>query len=347
MKALVLRANGRLAVEERAAPLGPSEPCAVVRVAACGVCGSDIPRAFDGGAYHYPLVLGHEFSGVVEEPMPGGKLGRGTRVAVFPLLPCRKCKPCSTGEYAQCTGYDYYGSRRDGGMEEFVRVPEWNLFPVPEHVKLLHAAMVEPAAVALHGVRRMRVRAGDAGAVFGAGPIGNITAQWLRIHGCRRVYVVDVDARKLDIASRMGFEPVDARAGDPVRAIREATEGEGAARVVEACGLPATFAQALAAAGTGGEVVFMGNIHGTFQLEEKAFSAVLRKELAIYGTWNSKVVPAGQDDWSTVLAYLDRELDVAPLISDTPGLEDGPEILASVRERKTFHNKVVFRLAAG
>lgn len=346
MRALVLEAPGKFVFQGgRPAPTeNPGPDSVLVRVAACGICGSDLPRGFDpGGAYHYPLVLGHEFSGVVEEDGPGVKCG--DRVAVFPLIPHPGQKAYLTGDYAQTTNYDYFGSRRDGGMQELLRVPVGNLFKLPESVKLLHAACTEPAAVALHGVRKFRIQPGDVAAVIGAGPIGNLTAQWLRIQGAARVLVVDVDPRKLQLAAAMGFETVDSRDDDPVKQIRDRTGGEGAARVVEACGLPTTFLQAIQCTATFGEVVFMGNIHGEFHIGEKDFSNILRRELTIYGTWNSKVVPAGTDDWSTVLQHMDRGLQIAPLLTDLPALEEGPEIFASIRERRAYHNKVVFRVS--
>jgi L-iditol 2-dehydrogenase len=345
MKALVLESDKKLSLLDKEVPVFAEAGSLLVKVVACGVCGSDLPRGFAGGAYHYPLVMGHEFSGIVAEEKESSTFRKGDRVAVFPLIPCRKCAACQTGDFAQCADYDYFGSRRDGGFAEYLRVPETNLFLIPPHVKTLHAAMVEPAAVALHGVRKMRVAAGDTGVVFGAGPIGNMTAQWLRIHGCKRVIVVDIEERKLAIAAGLGFEAVNGIQDKAVEKIMELTAGAGAARVVEAVGLPATFLQAVQVAARFGEVVFLGNIHGTFSIGEKDFSNILRKELTIYGTWNSKVVPRGADDWTTVLQYLDKELQVGPLISDTPRLEEGPAIFDSILHRKKFHNKVIFKVS--
>lgn len=350
MKALVLESNRHLVYrEDHPLPEAPDErPAALVRVAACGICGSDIPRGFNGKAYFYPLVMGHEFSGVVEEPVPNGRFRKGDRVAVFPLIPKNlDSDPANqTGNYAQSREYDYYGSRRDGAFCEYLRIPEWNLFPVPEHVDLLHASMTEPAAVALHGVRKMHLQAGCEAVVFGAGPIGNMTAQWLRIHGCSRVFVVDVEPRKLALAEEMGFTAIHAGETDPVEAILAATNGTGVQYSVEACGLPITFLQALQAAGMFGEVVFMGNIAGEFKIGEKDFSAILRKELTIHGTWNSKITPAGIDDWSTVLRHLDKDLLVAPLITDKLSLSEGPAIFDDLFHRRNYHNKVIFDLSA-
>lgn len=345
MRALVLEGPGRL-VFHRDRPEPEEDPaanCLRVRVVACGICGSDLPRAYEpGGAYRYPLVLGHEFSGVVEEDGHGFR--RGDRVAVFPLIPQPGQAFYESGDYALTSNYDYFGSRRDGGMQEVLRVPAANLFRVPEGVDLLHAACVEPASVALHGVRKLRIRAGDTGLVLGGGPIGNMTAQWLRIHGCARVLVSDIDRDKLEVAKGMGFEALDAAGGNVVEQVKEMTGGEGAARVVEACGLPQTLAEAVACAAPQGEVVFMGNLHGEFRLGDKVFSSILRRELTLYGTWNSKVTPRGADDWTTVLKFMGRELQIGPLVTDTPELEEGAVVFEGIRQRKRKQLKTVFRV---
>lgn len=338
MKALVLESNGRLVYTEshpdaQAPPRGlGTDRCVRVKIAACGICGSDIPRAFEGKAYHTPLVLGHEMSGVVDED--GAAVRRGDRVAIFPLVPMPGEPLVDSGDYAQTSGYDYYGSRRDGGMADHLVVPEINLFPVPDEVNLVHAACTEPAAVAMHAVRKLHLSVGDDAVVFGAGPIGLMAAQWLRLGGCSPVRVVDVDERKLAAARDLGFDAVAGGSGAVI---------EPAAKVVEAVGLPSTFAQALAAARAFGEVVFLGNIHGEFRLGEQEFSSLLRREITIYGTWNSKVVPRGSDDWTTALKLM-PELGLEKMISHTPLLEEGPAMFAAIHSRSAWTHKVVFRV---
>jgi len=342
MKALVLVRDKTLEYREVADPARPGPGWALIRVSFSGICNSDIHRGFEGASYHYPLIMGHEFSGVVEEPAEGGKFPRDARVIVFPLIPCRRCVPCQTGDYAQCMDYDYLGSRRDGAFAEKVWAPDANLLPVPEGVEMRDAAMTEPCAVALHGVGKLSIRAGDTGAVFGAGPIGNMAAQWMRKRGCSRVFLVDIDEQKLSLASAMGFTPVDSRKGDPVAQILSMTDGYGADRIVEAIGLPQTFLQAVMAAARFGEVVFLGNIRGSFQIGEKDFSSILRRELVIRGTWNSRVVPEGRNEWTTVLSALGRTMEVARLISHTPRLADGADVFRRVVGRTESFNKVVF-----
>lgn len=343
MKALVLKANAQLEYMDVPMPVKPSENSCLVRVAACGICGSDLQRAFEHGAYHYPLVMGHEFSGTIEESFQGSRYDPGQRVAAFPLIPCMKCSACQTGDYAQCTSYSYLGSRCDGGFAEYVYVHEEYLFPVPDDVDILHAAMTEPCAVALHGVRKLNITGGETAAVYGGGPIGTIAAQWLRLRGCRRIIIIEVEKKKLEIARDMGFIAVDGSATDPVEAVRESTGGEGADKVVEACGLPLTCRQAVQSTGRFGEVVLLGNISGDFTISGRDFSSILRKELRLYGTWNSKVTPRGRDDWSAVLAHMDRELLVKPLISHTPWLAEGPEIFQRMFKKTEFFNKVIFK----
>lgn len=346
MQALVLAEDKRLEFTDISPPAKMGAESVLVRVAYAGLCGSDLPRAFEGKAYHYPLIMGHEISGVVERSFKGSLYSPGDRVVVFPLLPCRRCAACQTGDFAQCEDYDYFGSRRDGGFAELLEVPEGSLLPIPDHLELLHAAMAEPCAVALHGVSKLRVRPGDTAVVFGGGPVGNMVAQWLRIRGCGQVFVVEIDRRKCSLAEEMGFSAINPEAGDPVAALRMATQRGGADCVVEACGLPLTFLQAIRSAGDFGQVLFLGNIRGRFIMEEGDFSSVLRRELTIIGTWNSRFVPRGQDDWSVALRHMGRSLRVAPLISHVIELREGKTALKDIWKRRFgYYSKIVFKVA--
>ena len=201
--------------------------------------------------------------------------------------------------------------------------------------------MTEPCAVAYHAAVKPAIEPGMSAAVIGGGPIGNMAAQWLRIRGCRPVIVSEPDEKKRSIAAGMGFTVVNPVETDPVEAIRSIT-GDGADVTIEACGLPLTFRQALGSAGMFGQVVFMGNIHGDFTLQEKEFSAMLRREITIHATWNSKVAPRGKDEWTRVLAAMQDELELEPLISHKIQLEKGPEILTAMNEKTLWYNKVIF-----
>ncbi len=345
MKSLVLTSNGVLSIQERPLPKRVGPGSVLVRVAAAGVCGSDIPRAFMNGAYHYPLVLGHEFSGIVEDGADSSGYVKGDRVVVFPLIPDPADPFVQIGELAVSSGYDYFGSRRDGGFQEFLQVPEENLLKVPQHVDLVAAAMTEPAAVALHGVAKLTIPVKATALVIGGGPIGLMVAQWLRIRGAAQVIVAEPDDRKRPIAEELGFVTIDAKKLDTVETVRDMTDGGGASCVVEACGLPVTFRQAINSAATFGQVVFLGNIHGSLELTEREVSSILRRELKMFGTWNSKITPAGKSEWDEVLFRLGRELRVKELISHTPTLEESPQILRGMFEKSFWFNKVVINVA--
>jgi len=170
-----------------------------------------------------------------------------------------------------------------------------------------------------------------------------MSAQWLKILGCGSVTIVDIDQRKLGIAEQMGFNTIDAIDNNPIEAVLDATGGKGADLVVEACGLPLTYGQAIESAAHFSRILLLGTLNSNMALTPEHVSAILRRELVLTGSWNSKMVPRGVDDWSTVLRFLDRELQVAPLISHIASLEDGPGIFARMNEGNEYFNKVLFK----
>jgi L-iditol 2-dehydrogenase len=343
MQALVLHAVGDLRCEEVPRPaLRPGD--ALVRVLAAGVCGSDVPRVFHHGTYRFPLIPGHEFSGVIEEVAGPGPRCRGENVAVIPLIPCGSCRYCQVGAYGQCTSYDYLGSRTDGGFAEYVRVPQACLIPLPEGVDPVAAALAEPAAVALHALRQGEPEPGDAVAILGCGPIGMILAQWARIMGAGQVFLADIDRQKLAIAEGLGLgQAIDARAGDPADQVRAATGGAGADLVIEAAGVPATFEGSLRMVRPLGRVVWMGNPSGDVTLPQATISQVLRKQVTLRGTWNSSFADLPVNEWRVVLDMLAAgRLDLLSLISHRVPLGRGVGALEMMRDGREFYSRVVF-----
>ena len=342
MSALVLHGLGDLRYER--VPVPTLQPgYALVRVAAVGVCGSDVPRIFEHGAYHYPLIPGHELAGVVEEIEEGAPVAKGTPVTVKPLIPCGHCAYCQIGAYGQCTDYDYLGSRRDGAMAEYVLAPSANLVPLPETLDPVEAALCEPITVALHALRQGGVNAGDTVAILGCGPIGMLIAQWARILGADEVVLIDVDEHKLDLARRMWLgHTVNSRNADPIAAVRNLGRGLGADVVIEAAGVPVTVNQAILLARPLGRVVLMGNPAGDVTLPRATVSQILRKELIVRGTWNSSFVALPTDEWAVAVRYLaDRRLDVKPLISHRLPLSEGVRALKMMQQRSEPFARVV------
>ncbi|MCV7226723.1 galactitol-1-phosphate 5-dehydrogenase [Mycolicibacterium komossense] len=346
MKAAVLESKDVLVYKDLPDPLPFGERPVLVRVGSVGVCGSDVLRFAHDTAYHYPLVLGHEFSAVIEKAPEDSTFAPGDRVAVFPLLPRSDDPLTRVGEWALSDAYDYFGSRRDGGMCEMLWVPEANLVPVPSSMPLAHAATVEPAAVALHAVQKLRVPAAGTVMVVGAGPIGALAAQWLRILGWTRVLVADVDRRKLELMEQLGFEVLDASTQDAVSAAGERTGGRGLDAVVEASGFPSAFLQCLEAAAPQGQILLLGDLKGDVTIPQSLISSFIRRELVIIGTWNSRIMPSGRSEWDMVVEHIARgSLAVAPLISHVRGLEEAPELMADIAGKRIWSNKVVFAVS--
>jgi L-iditol 2-dehydrogenase len=347
MKALVLHAVGDARVERIPRPR-PAPGEVLVRVGFCGVCGSDIPRIFVKGTYRFLTVCGHEFAGTIEAC--GADVERykpGDRVVVFPLLWCNKCAACELGNYVQCSDYDYYGSRRDGAFAEYVAVPPQNLIPVPEGVSMEAAAMTEPAAVALHALKRAGASlVGETVAVFGAGPIGLMTAQWARMMGAAQVILFDLVDEKLAMARQLGFAlAYSARGCDPVETVNDFSGGAGAAVCVEAAGVPATMIQAISAARVGGRVVLLGNPSAEVTLPAALISRAMRRELDILGTWNSSFSTAGNsDDWHAVLrAAAKGAINLDALVTHRVPLEKALDALVMMRDQSEFFAKVLIQ----
>lgn len=241
-----------------------------IRVAYCGICGSDLHEYIDGphaipvdcphpvSGRRAPLTLGHEFCGTVVESADAA-VRIGARVAVEPEYRCGDCVYCRQGAYNRCTSMGFVGLMGDGGMAESVVVPSYTVHPLPDEVRFDQAAVFEPAAVALHAVRTSGLRAGDACAVFGLGPVGLLTVAMLRQCGAGEVIAVDVHATRLAMAGSLGASRVvDASQEDTTGRILGATSGRGAAIAFEVAGSQATLDATLACLRKGGEAMLVG-----------------------------------------------------------------------------------------
>ncbi len=207
MMRVTLTEPGRLVIETAPVPVpGPGE--VLVKVRRVGVCGSDL--TIYRGKHPYakkPLVMGHEFSGVVEAAGPGvtGPCA-GTRVTVIPHLVCGRCGPCRTETFNFCEELRCMGAEADGAHCQFIAVPARMALPIPEAMSLDDAALMEPACVGYHAARRGEIRAGDRVLVVGAGPIGIFAQQSCRALGAAAVYVADKDAFRLELARALGAD---------------------------------------------------------------------------------------------------------------------------------------------
>jgi L-iditol 2-dehydrogenase len=343
MIAVNLYAPGDLRVEQVPVPK-PDRTEVLLKVKACGVCGSDIARVMEVGTYRYPTVPGHEFSGEVVECGLDVKDARmSERVTSVPLIPCQHCNYCRIGKHHLCEQYSYIGSRRDGAFAEYVKVPEMNLLRLPKSVGFELGAMTDPAAVALHAVRQLNISPGDRVAVFGVGAIGAFALQWAKIVGAGETIAVDVVPEKLGVASHLGADLcINGDIEDPVEVIKDHTYGVGVERSLESAGHPITQEQSVLATAKRGLCVWAGISHRGLTMSEKAVDGILRREMIVRGSWNSSFTPLS-NDWETTLSFMaNGRLRADHIISHRLPLGEVPQALKMMHAREVYFNKVMF-----
>ncbi len=344
MKAYVLNAIGQLDYMEVAEPV-LKEGQVLVEVKAAGICGSDIPRIYENGTYHFPTIPGHEFAGVVRKvSSKDQEHWLNKRVGVFPLIPCQKCPSCKDKNYEMCSTYDYLGSRSDGGYAEYVAVPEWNLIELPDSISYEAAAMLEPAAVGIHALKRIDVSKAETAVVFGPGTIGLLIAQWLRLLDVKKVILVGTRDEQRELAKRLGFEYfINRKKVDAVEAVLELTGGQGADISIECTGYGSVLCDCLNVAKRGGDILAVGNPHSDVQLDRDTYWKLLRKQLRITGTWNSSFIPEyDKDDWRDMIeAVFFGKLQPEMQITHRLKFDELYKGLEMMRDRSEYYNKVM------
>ncbi|MEQ8847986.1 galactitol-1-phosphate 5-dehydrogenase [Botrimarina sp.] len=345
MKALLLTAERTLELTDVPAPeCGPED--VLVRVRACGVCGSDV-HGYDGssGRRRPPLVMGHEAAGVVE--WVGERVGErasgiviGDRVTFDSTVWCGRCGPCRAGRVNLCDerrvlGVSCEEYRRHGAFAELVAVPERIVYRLPDRLSFEHAAMVEAVSVAVHAVGRTPIRLGDTVVVIGAGMIGLLILQAARLAGAGRVVVVDLAHDRLELARRLGADEVVQPGEDGAAAILEAVGPQGADVVFEAVGVAPTVSAVIHAARKGGSVTLVGNVTATVDLP---LQAVVTRELTLIGSC------ASAGEYPACLELLAAgKINVEPLISATPPLAEGAEWFDRLYRGEAGLLKVILR----
>lgn len=344
MKAVRLYKPGDLRVEQVGIP-AVKEDEVLIKVKAVGVCGSDIPRVNRYGAHVSPLTIGHEFGGEIVELGYGVKNFKlEDRVTVSPLIPCFKCEWCKMGEYSLCDDYNYYGSRCDGAMAQYIAVKEKNLLKVSNSVSFEDIATVDPCANAMHGLMRGEFKKGETICVCGAGPIGLYVIQCARILGAKKIIAVDIMDEKLQIAQKCGADlTINSSVTDMVEAVNEATDGAGVDMVIDLTGVPAVQNSCLRCAKKLGRVVYLGISHRALEYSAETVDDILRKQLNVMGSWNSFSNPFPGKEWTeSVKLFEEGKLSSKYMISHRLALEDAPMIFHKIATEKFFFNKVMF-----
>lgn len=345
MKAWVLHENGCINFETAEKPF-PGEGEVLLQVKAVGVCGSDIPRMYRGGAYFYPLIPGHEFAGVVAETGAGvDEAWRGRRAGVFPLIPCGACGPCQKKQYEMCRDYSYIGSRRNGAFAEYVAVPVKNLIFLPDEVSFEEAAMLEPMAVAVHAMRRIQPAAGDTAAVCGLGTIGLFLMMFLKEAGVERILAIGNKELQRQMAGKLGLtedDYCDNRKQDAAEWITERTDGRGTDVFFECAGRNETYMQAVRAAAPLGKIMLVGNPSSDMALPKDVYWKILRNQLTVIGTWNSSFLHEPGDDWNYVLERLAKKMITpADMITHRFALDELEQGFRIMRDKTEDYVKVM------
>jgi L-iditol 2-dehydrogenase len=346
MRAVQLFAPGDVRCVEVDVPHIKKGDDVIIKVKACGVCGSDIPRVMVKGAYKYPITIGHEFAGqVVEVGSDAKKVKLGDRVSVMPLVPCGKCDYCKIGEAVMCDNYDYYGSRMDGAMAEYISVCADNILFLPDGVDYESGCMTDPMSVALHSVRKCGITPGETTLVFGMGAIGYLTVQWMKAVGAGKVIAVDIYDDKLKLAKMLGADYViNGRTEDVEKKVMEYTGGEGVAAAVELAGSKYTQEQALRVVRKMGKVVYTGISYDDLLIPSKTLAKILRGELHIMGSWNSSISPLPVNEWVSSLQFMKKGIiQTEPLISHRYRLEDCQTAFNMMYNKTEVFTKVIFK----
>lgn len=304
MKAGVVHAKNDIRYEDIEKPI-PKGDEVLIKVKYTGICGSDIPRVNGDACHFYPNVLGHEFSGTVEETgTEVQKLKPGDRVAGVPLLPCMKCPDCMKGNYSLCKNYKFIGSSKFGSFAEYVVVPEKNAVKFSEDVSFEQGAFFEPATVALHGLQRVDYKGGKTVAILGGGTVGMFTMQWAKIFGASKVIVFDIAEARLELGKRLGATAgINTLDEDFMEQAKAVTDGRGFDYIYETAGNTITMKMAFELAANKAHICFIGTPTKELSFTVKEWEMMNRKEFTMTGSWMSYSAPYPGQEWENVAHY--------------------------------------------
>jgi L-iditol 2-dehydrogenase len=340
MKALLLTEYKQMDVTDLPKPaIGPDD--ILVRVKACGICGSDI-HGFDGstGRRVPPLVMGHEAAGIVAETGANVKDFReGDRVTFDSTISCGECVYCRRGRINLCDNRQVLGVscgdyRRHGAFAEYVAVPQRIVYRLPDALSYQKAAMIEAVSVAVHAVDRTPVKLGDTAVVVGSGMIGLLVIQAIRLAGCARVIAVDLEDNRLELAKQLGADDaLNPQNCDVTASVLEQTGGMGADIAVDAVGATAPIKTAMASVRKGGALTLIGNISPAVELP---LQPAVTREITLFGSC------ASSGEYPACIDLLARgAIRVEPIISALAPLDDGPGWFHRLYNREPNLMKVI------
>lgn len=317
MKAVVLTDINKMAIVEVATPTpGPGQ--SLIRVLACGICGTD--RHIYKGEYPStkPVILGHEFGGEVSAVGPGSKFKVGQLVSVDPNIVCGKCPDCRAKRIAFCPELTALGVNIDGGLAQYVVTPDTQIYPVPADLNPLHLAFIEPLACSIHALDLAALMGGEKVTVLGGGVIGLLVVQLAKLAGASEIVLVTRQKKRREVAEQIGatrtIDPKSHNVGDEIKNMDVTFECAGAIE---------TFTQAQQITRRGGAIILLGLPAASTKLEIKPFDIVFN-EHRIQGSYLNPHTQA-----RAVALVSSGKLDLDRLISKVVGLDGVCDILNS------------------
>lgn len=342
MQALVLEEARDLQLRDVPEPeIGPND--VLIQVYACGICGSDV-HGYDGstGRRIPPLIMGHEAAGAIARVGSEVKEFQvGDRVTFDSTVSCGACRYCQTGAVNLCDKRQVLGVscadyRRHGAFAEYVAVPEHIVYRLPDGFPYGNAAMIEAVSIAVHAARISEIKPGSAAVVIGAGMIGVLAVQAFRHYGCAKVFAVDVDRDRLELARSMGADAVFLSNGpEVVSELQAATNGEGLDIAVEAVGAQGPILTAIESVRSGGTVTLIGNLAKTVEIP---LQTVVTRQLRLLGSCAS----AGEYPQCIELMQ-SGAIQVEPLISAIAPLSEGAQWFDRLYAREAGLMKVILQ----
>jgi L-iditol 2-dehydrogenase len=340
MKALLLSEYNQLDITDLPVPV-PGADEILVRVAACGICGSDV-HGYDGtsGRRIPPIVMGHEAAGVVSAVGPGVSTFKpGDRVTFDSTVYCGQCEFCLRGDINLCNNRQVIGVscgdyRRYGAFAEYVVVPQRISYQLPDALEFKEAAMLEAVSVALHAVRVSDMKGGETALVIGAGMIGLLTLQAAKAAGASRVLVADIDQSRLARAEKIGADATLLLSGaDLVKEIQKQTDGRGVDVVLEAVGREETISASIASVRKGGTVTLIGNIQPEVKIP---LQVVVSRQIRLQGSC------ASSGEYPEAMELMAQgKIQVKPLITAVAPLEDGAQWFSRLHSGEPNLMKIV------
>lgn len=309
----------------------------LIRVAAAGICGTDLHILHGSYEATYPIIPGHEFSGTVAAIGDGvANYAVGDRVTADPNIPCGRCPACQRNEPNQCQHLAAIGVTRDGGFAQYVLAPEGNVFPIGD-LSFAAAALVEPLACVVWGLKRVDIQPGDAVLIFGAGPMGCLMLQAVRNAGAARVIVTDTVPWRLEQAASLGASET-ILADDHAERRLKALAPLGYDVVADATGIPAVLEQTFDFVRPRGKVWVFGVCPAEARASFIPYE-VFRKDLSIIGSF-----AVNRTFWESIALIAGGAVRVEPLISHRLPLDDFARGL-DLAEHDPQRMKVQFTLA--